>query len=114
MFIRKTYLRKDNAMLVVIEKDNMKTISTMYKKPNCWAEYTKQFPEVKYPTPNANFANLAYVAGLDAVQLQLRSSSFFFKNNNITERDPNYERYQAMIGILAQDMANCLKHDSEE
>ncbi|KAF1755031.1 hypothetical protein GCK72_021598 [Caenorhabditis remanei] len=114
MFTRKTYLRKDNAMLVVIENDNMKTISTMYKKPDCWAEYTKQFPEVKYPTPNANFANLAYVAGLDAVQLQLRSSSFFFKNNNITERDPNYERYQAMIGILAQDMANCLKHDSEE
>ncbi|CAI2344255.1 unnamed protein product [Caenorhabditis sp. 36 PRJEB53466] len=111
VFTRKTYLRHDDSMLVIIEKDNLKSVSTIYKKPEFWTEYKQRFETTNTPPPDASFANLAFVAGLDAVQLQLRSSSFFFRNSEITERDPNYEQYKRMIGILAEDMANVLAHE---
>ncbi|EFO91700.1 hypothetical protein CRE_06059 [Caenorhabditis remanei] len=113
VYIRKTYFRDDDAMLVVIEKEHMKTVSTMFHKPKCWEEYTQRFQEVNTSTLKANFAKLAVATGFDAVQLQNRCSTLFFQRNNLTQSDPNYAKYQKMVGILVQDLANCLIHDSQ-
>ncbi|KAF1755036.1 hypothetical protein GCK72_021604 [Caenorhabditis remanei] len=112
VFTRKTYFCDNDSILVMIENGDLKNISTMYKKPNSWTEYTQRFQNCF--SPDSDFSKLAFVAGLDAIQLQLRSSSFFFKDQNDFSKDPNYEKYKIMIEILAEDIANCMEHDDDK
>ncbi|CAJ0594874.1 unnamed protein product [Cylicocyclus nassatus] len=73
MFTRKTYYKPDDSMLVVIEKNGMEKISTIYKDAGGWKQFESRFNVTNISTPEIALGKFAALAGLSSWQMKLHS-----------------------------------------
>ncbi|KAF8358273.1 hypothetical protein PRIPAC_93268 [Pristionchus pacificus] len=110
LFTQKTYFLRDDSMMVVIEKPGCNTISTIYKRPGEW---TNRFRVTNLPPPEVSLGRLAFVAGVDSINMTLHANNRWHTDLEHCKNDPNYENYKIMLSMLVADFANDLDPESD-
>ncbi|KAK6029334.1 hypothetical protein OSTOST_04559 [Ostertagia ostertagi] len=104
IFTRKTYYTSDDRLIVLLEKDGLTTISTMFRKQGGWQEFMDRFRYTNTPSVEIAMQNYVRSLGLNAIGARLQTDNIAWNN----------EKCRRMMAMLLTYHSDYMEFDQDD